>query len=78
MGRPPLIASVWELPMTTTITHAIVSVDVLEGLSRGTGHLARSGHLTDKLSFESLSVPQVTPAHSLKDVEAILDAHPRP
>jgi acyl-CoA dehydrogenase len=24
MGQPPLDASVWELPMTTTITHAII------------------------------------------------------
>jgi hypothetical protein len=38
MGRPLLDASVWELPMnTTTIAHAIISVDVLEGLSRVTG-----------------------------------------
>jgi hypothetical protein len=37
IGRPLLDASVWELPMTTTtITHAIISVDVLEGLSRVT------------------------------------------
>ena len=38
MGRPSL-ASVWQLPMTTTITHATISVDVLEGISRATGRL---------------------------------------